>query len=257
MKPLRKVARTDEEKAIVEVCQMDLRSGRRLPPRVVPPAANQASTSRPQERTSRREEEQVKYEILAHLKKIPSLLSVYDALKMSPELRQSLIYALSNPEDFSDEVQGETTNRGKKRQSSNSTEQCLTVVTFDDSDFQAETADHNRPLFITGKIGGEEVYRVMVDGGSAINLMPKRMLAQLGIRVSRLQPSHYIIQGFNQNEQRPLGKIRLKTSDIKQYTLPRHRCRYILQRSSWSSLDARSSHCAIHLPPMRQIPVDR
>lgn len=74
---------------------MDLRSGRRLPPRVVPPAANQASTSRPQERTSRREEEQVKYDILAKMKKIPSLLSVYDALKMSPELRQSLIYALS------------------------------------------------------------------------------------------------------------------------------------------------------------------
>ena len=32
------------------------------------------------------EEEQVKYDVLAHLKKIPALLSVYDALKMSPEL---------------------------------------------------------------------------------------------------------------------------------------------------------------------------
>lgn len=46
----------------------------------------------------------VRYDILAHLKKIPALLSVYDALKMSAELRMSLVYALTNPEDFSNEV---------------------------------------------------------------------------------------------------------------------------------------------------------
>ena len=38
------------------------------------------------------------------LKKIPTLLSVYDALKMSTELRMPLIYALMNPEEFSNEV---------------------------------------------------------------------------------------------------------------------------------------------------------
>lgn len=46
----------------------------------------------------------VRYDILAHLKKIPALLSVYDALKMSAELRMSLVYALTNPEEFSNEV---------------------------------------------------------------------------------------------------------------------------------------------------------
>lgn len=40
------------------------------------------------------------YNVLAYLKKIPSLLSVYDALCKSPELRSSLIYALSNLEEF-------------------------------------------------------------------------------------------------------------------------------------------------------------
>lgn len=43
----------------------------------------------------------VRYDILAHLKKIPALLSVYDALKMSAELRMSLVYGLTNPEEFS------------------------------------------------------------------------------------------------------------------------------------------------------------
>lgn len=40
------------------------------------------------------------YKILAHLKKIPSLLSVYDALILSPELRQALIDALRDPEKY-------------------------------------------------------------------------------------------------------------------------------------------------------------
>ena len=33
----------------------------------------------------------VRYDILVHLKKIPALLSVYDALKMSEELRVPLV----------------------------------------------------------------------------------------------------------------------------------------------------------------------
>lgn len=42
------------------------------------------------------------YNVLSHLKKIPLLLSVSDALKMSSKLKRSLIYALMNPEDFTE-----------------------------------------------------------------------------------------------------------------------------------------------------------
>jgi hypothetical protein len=36
----------------------------------------------------------VDYNVFAHLKSIPALLSVYDALLLVPELRQALIEAL-------------------------------------------------------------------------------------------------------------------------------------------------------------------
>lgn len=51
----------------------------------------------------------------------------------------------------------------------------------------------------------------MIDKGSAINIFPAKTLDYLGIDPSQLQPSTLIIQGFNQNEQRPLGSIRLRT----------------------------------------------
>lgn len=42
--------------------------------------------------------------MLAHLKKILALLSVYNYLQMSQELRESLIEALPNPNDDQDHV---------------------------------------------------------------------------------------------------------------------------------------------------------
>ena len=40
------------------------------------------------------------YNVLAHLRKILALLSVFDALMMSQELRDLLINALQNPEKY-------------------------------------------------------------------------------------------------------------------------------------------------------------
>ena len=56
-----------------------------------------------------------------------------------------------------------------------------------------------------------QIYRILVDGGSAANLLPRRALTLLGVRISQLRPSRLVIQGFNQNEQRPMVKIELRT----------------------------------------------
>ena len=130
-------------------------------------------------------EGQVEYDIIARLKKIPALLSIYDALKMSPELRKALICALENPENFYDEV-------NKKDQGESSTA-CMTTITIDESDMMANIPNHNRPLFITGLINGMGINRVMVDGGSAVSLLPRRALSFLGVKVSQLYPSHLVI----------------------------------------------------------------
>lgn len=53
--------------------------------------------------------------------------------------------------------------------------------------------------------------RVMIDGGSIVNILLAKTLDFLGVDPSQLRPSTLLIQGFNQNEQGSLGSIRLKT----------------------------------------------
>jgi len=50
---------------------------------------------------------------------------------------------------------------------------CNTTMSFTDEDLLLGSKPHNRPLFITSYIKGKKVKRILVDGGSAINIMPK------------------------------------------------------------------------------------
>lgn len=69
--------------------------------------------------------EGVTHNVLAHLKMIPSLLSIYDALWLSKELRQSQVYTLSNPEEFVDLEEVSKTPK---------IEECMITITFEDLD---------------------------------------------------------------------------------------------------------------------------
>ena len=147
----------------------------------------------------------VRYDILAHLKKIPALLSVYDALKMSAELRMCLVYALTSSEEFYNEV-----NQVEMRSSEPTFSECFALITFMDDYLQPGLIKHNRPLFISGYLNGLEITRIMIDGGSAVNLLPLRMLKRLAIAIHRLAPSNLLIQGFNKSRQRSPGIVRLE-----------------------------------------------
>lgn len=89
---------------------------------------------------------------------------------MSAELRMSLVYELTNPEEFSNEV-----NQVKMRSSEPTYAECLALITFTDDYLQPGLIKHNRPLFISGYLNGLGITRIMIDGGSAVNLLPLRM----------------------------------------------------------------------------------
>lgn len=72
----------------------------------------------------------IPYDVMTHLKKIPSLLTIYNVLCMSPKLRASMIYALTHLNDFA-------TNDEIARASWQTTTReglCMPTVTFDDTD---------------------------------------------------------------------------------------------------------------------------
>ena len=53
-------------------------------------------------------------------------------------------------------------------------------ITFTDEDMQLGSTDHNRPLYVTGIIGDKRVNRILLDCGSAVNLLPLRVLRVMG-----------------------------------------------------------------------------
>jgi len=89
-------------------CLRNLRHGKYYPERKMP-----KEQGKEKERRKNKEKEveegggssdrpkptKLDYNVLGHLKKIPALLSVFDALMMSKELRDVLSHALQNPEE--------------------------------------------------------------------------------------------------------------------------------------------------------------
>jgi len=69
---------------------------------------------------------------------------------------------------------------------------------------------HDRPLYYTGYISLICIERVQVDSGSALSIIPKRLLYFLSILLYRLSIITMMIYGFNAGSSHPLEKIRLR-----------------------------------------------
>src|SRR4051812_39124953 len=69
---------------------------------------------------------------------------------------------------------------------------------------------HARPLYFMGYIGSTEIMRIQVDLGSALSIMPRRVMEHLSIPAHRLSATDTNIFGFNANSIRPIGKIKLR-----------------------------------------------
>ncbi|KAH0734304.1 hypothetical protein KY285_010011 [Solanum tuberosum] len=120
----------------------------------------------------------------------PSCPSPKDALKLSPEVENP-----SCPKDA--------------QQSSPGVENaCMAKITFSDDDLLFGDTFHNRPLFMVGFTREKRVNRILVDGGSRINILPIRTMKELGISTTDLTDSRLMIQGFNQEGQRSIGTDR-------------------------------------------------
>jgi hypothetical protein len=195
-----------------EECKAVLRSGTYVPERQVSKDSNKRkdkvqnkgkeakSLSKNLERTQSTGEE---YNVLAHLRKIPALLSIFDALMMSQDLSEVLIQALQNLKKYKSYF------IEQNMQEALFTAKRAACINFTDEDLLIGTIDHNRPLYITGNCGGQKIGRILVDAGSSINIMPLKTLKTITLDVKNLSDEKLIIHGFNQNSQKALGAITL------------------------------------------------
>jgi hypothetical protein len=143
----------------------------------------------------------VDYNMVAHLKRIPALLSVYDALLLVPELRQALIEALQKPEVYEIDMVKHNLlcNSVKSNQ-----------IIFAEDDKVLECDDHNRPLYIQGNIASAHLRRILIDPGSAVNILPVHSLTRARYTVDDLDSTEVVICGFNNQGTSALGSITIK-----------------------------------------------
>ncbi|KAL0411752.1 UNVERIFIED_CONTAM: hypothetical protein Slati_3764900 [Sesamum latifolium] len=98
---------------------------------------------------------------------------------------------------------------------------CCATLSFTDEDLLLGFKPHSRPLFVLGFIQEQRVNRILIDGGSAVNIMPKTTMKKLGITSEDLSRSRLTIQGFDQGTQRAVGMTRLDLTvgELKASTL--------------------------------------
>ncbi|KAK4390239.1 hypothetical protein Sango_2087200 [Sesamum angolense] len=63
---------------------------------------------------------------------------------------------------------------------------CMSTITFTDKNLLLGSKPHNRPLFVAGYVREQKVNRILIDGGSAVNILPLRILKELGIPIDEL-----------------------------------------------------------------------
>ncbi|KAM0856129.1 hypothetical protein ACQ4PT_049321 [Festuca glaucescens] len=163
-----------------------------------------ATISKVQQEKSKEEEAKdhdVEYNIIAHLKRIPALLSVYDALVLLPELREALIKALKKPESYQ-------TAMAKHRLLDNLL--YANQITFSEEDQMLDHGDHNRPLYIEGNVGAAHLQRILIDPGSAVNILPMRSLTRAGYILEDLGATEVVICGYDNHAKPALGVITLR-----------------------------------------------
>ncbi|KAL0336532.1 UNVERIFIED_CONTAM: hypothetical protein Sradi_4865100 [Sesamum radiatum] len=86
----------------------------------------------------------------------------------------------------------------------------MSTITFTDEDLLLGSKPHNHHLFVAGYVCEQKVNRILIDGGSAVNILPLRILKKLGIPIDELSNSRLMIQGFNQGGQRVVGIIKMQ-----------------------------------------------
>lgn len=98
----------------------------------------------------------------------------------------------------------------------------------------SKDVEHNRPLFVAGNLAEERINRILLDPGSAVNILPLKTLRKIGFTPTQLQSCSLMIQGFHQGGQRAMGVITLEL-DIQGF-LSKVTCHVINAPTSYNLL---------------------
>ncbi|XP_070018950.1 uncharacterized protein [Nicotiana sylvestris] len=142
------------------------------------------------------------YSIIEQLRKTPTQISLLSLLLHSKEHARVLIKTLNEAH-----VLEKTTVNELEKMANSFFE--VNRISFTDDELPEEGAGHNRALHLVVKCEGHYVKRVMVDGGSSVDVCPLSTLQGMKINTDRIRPSNVRIRAFDGSARDTTGEIKL------------------------------------------------
>ena len=124
------------------------------------------------------------------MEELQSRVDEVEPLQSSTSPKEVLTQALEKPEMY--------TPHTNMLQQAQECYACSLDLTFTDEDLLLGSKSHNHPLYVSGYAREQKIDRILIDGGSVINILTKMTMRRLGLTMEELSHSRLVIQGFNQ-----------------------------------------------------------
>jgi hypothetical protein len=88
--------------------------------------------------------------------------------------------------------------------------QALNYIYFIEDELGPDGTGHNKPLYITVQCKDILIEKVLVDNGSALNVLPRHMLKEMPIDESHMKPSTLIARAYDGSPRQIIGTLEVE-----------------------------------------------
>ncbi|XP_070023155.1 uncharacterized protein [Nicotiana sylvestris] len=142
------------------------------------------------------------YSVVEQLNKTPAHISILGLLQSSETHKNALIKVLSEAYVPSNITGGEIANMVGQVLESHK-------ITFHEDELPPEGLGHNKALHITAQCEDHFVTRILVDGGSSLNICPLVTLRTLGTGLHEIKDGAISVKAFDGSQRTTIGEISL------------------------------------------------
>jgi hypothetical protein len=140
------------------------------------------------------------YSVVDQLKKTPARISLL-SLMLSSELHRNSLQKVLNeayvPQDITQDSIEHLVGRI----------QATNYLYFTDDELDHEGTGHNKPLHITVKYKDCVIAKVLIDNGSALNVLPMHVLDKMPVDASHMKPSTMTARAYDGSPRPIIGSI--------------------------------------------------
>lgn len=142
------------------------------------------------------------YKVVDQLHQTPSKISVLSLLLNSPAHRAALQKVLTQAHVAQDITTGQFDHVIANITACN-------TLSFSNEELPKEGPNHNRALHISVKCEEDNLERVLVDTGSSLNVLPKRVLSKLAYKETVVKPTSLVVKAFDGSHRSVMGEVEL------------------------------------------------